>query len=144
MSKPYNDAERRRAFWKKVYCKGASDCWPWLATKDHGGYGQFNDGRQMTTAHRFAYYAIHGYLPEGLQINHKCNNPECCNPAHLYAGTASQNNYDRAAAGNYKSVRLSAEDIRLIQVLHTKGVSHRKLATLFGCSKSLIQYYLVK
>lgn len=78
-------------------------CVMWQGYKDKKGYGRLTYHRQSWGAHEFAYVAIHGSIPKGLHILHKCNNKSCWNPAHLYAGTRSQNVQDSKRAGTFRN-----------------------------------------
>ncbi|MDP8961530.1 MAG: HNH endonuclease [Actinomycetota bacterium] len=81
------EAER---FWEKVDFEGL--CWEWLGGKDTWGYGTFTDEeRRSIGAHRWAYQALVGPIPDGLTLDHLCCNPSCVNPAHLEPVTASEN-----------------------------------------------------
>lgn len=87
-------------FWNKVDCSGGEDaCWTWTAY--HGGrYGTFGIRHGTTIyAHRFAYLTEHGAIADGLSVLHGCDNPQCCNPAHLFLGTQADNMRDKAAKG---------------------------------------------
>lgn len=88
-------------FWAKVNVAGAGVCWEWTASLSaHGGYGQITAGRGvLLKAHRVAYTLANGEPPQGAFICHTCNNARCCNPAHLYAGTAQTNWDDARASG---------------------------------------------
>jgi hypothetical protein len=84
-------------FWRKIAVAGPHDCWEWMGTRDHLGYGKFSiggarkyGGREVK-AHAFAYEVIVGPIPEGLTIDHLCRNPGCVNPAHLEAVTHGEN-----------------------------------------------------
>lgn len=79
-------------FWSKVERAGPDDCWHWTASHNQRGYGTFWSGKQPTSAHRFAYELAHGPVPEGLTVDHLCNNPPCVNPAHLRTVTFAENN----------------------------------------------------
>ena len=68
-----------------------SGCWLWMASTARGGYGQFNDGTTMVRAHRFAYTAFVGEIPDGLDLDHLCRNRWCVNPDHLEPVTRSEN-----------------------------------------------------
>lgn len=87
-------------FWAKVD-KGAGDnnaCWLWTAKRNALGYGQFSD-RDLPTvmANRLAWLFVCGPIPDGLNVLHRCDNPPCCNPAHLFLGTPGDNARDRDA-----------------------------------------------
>lgn len=86
-------------FWKKVDLRGPAECWPWTACvrrKDEG-YGAFAINRKHHPASRVAWVLTNGEIPPGLNICHECDNPRCCNPAHLFLGTNQQNNDDKVA-----------------------------------------------
>lgn len=71
-------------FWKKVNKDAPGGCWLWTASCVADGYGQFNKGsKQMVRAHRFAYEACVGPIPDGLTLDHLCRVRGCVNPAHL-------------------------------------------------------------
>jgi hypothetical protein len=81
MSGPAPRPEGAR-FWEKVDRSG--DCWTWTASDNGQGYGQFylRSGRKVH-AHRYAYEAVVGPIPAGLELDHLCANPSCVNPRHL-------------------------------------------------------------
>ncbi len=70
-------------FWSKVTLAGPDECWPWLSTHNHKGYGQFMVDGKVKMAHRLAYEDRIGPIPPGLTLDHLCRNRACCNPAHL-------------------------------------------------------------
>lgn len=79
-------------FWSKVDVRGPTECWPWKASRAHG-YGQFSllPGRNVV-ASRFAWMVANGRgVTVGMKVLHSCDNPPCCNPAHLREGTQSEN-----------------------------------------------------
>lgn len=77
-------------FWEKV--EKTDSCWVWTGSKDR--YGWFRVGSKMTKAHRFSYIIHKGEIPLGMCVLHKCDNPPCVNPTHLYIGTMADNNRD--------------------------------------------------
>jgi hypothetical protein len=87
------------AFWEKVdRSSGAESCWPWTAGKTTGGYGQHRNGG----CHRIAWELVNGPIPNKLCVLHACDNPPCCNPAHLFLGTRRDNALDAADKGHKK------------------------------------------
>lgn len=91
-------------FWKNVQKAGPDECWLWLAGRTRQGYGKFTvrvdvNKERTLGAHRVAWRLTHDREPVGL-LCHRCNNPPCVNPAHLYEGTIQTNAVDRAAAGH--------------------------------------------
>lgn len=88
-------------FWSKV--NKTDTCWLWTASCD-GPYGKFKFEGKNRKAHRMSWILTHGFIPNGLQINHKeniCPNKHCVNPEHLYAGTAKENTKDMIDNGNH-------------------------------------------
>lgn len=75
-----------RRFWRNV-SKSANGCWVWNASRNSDGYGRFMYRGQRGHAHRFAYEALIGPVPDGLVIDHLCRVRHCVNPAHMEAVT---------------------------------------------------------
>lgn len=90
-------------FWSKVDIRSEDECWPWLASGLRTRYGSFSVGpknkRRQSTAHRFAWELINGDIPAGMYVCHRCDNPSCMNPNHLFLGTPSDNTRDMMAKG---------------------------------------------
>ena len=87
-------------FWEKVDRSGGTDaCWPWIGAIGVHGYGRVNlDGRSTGIASRVAWTLTFGD-PGDLGVLHRCDNPPCCNPAHLFLGTQLDNSRDMVAKG---------------------------------------------
>jgi hypothetical protein len=86
-------------FWEKVRKAGPEECWEWSGVKLPRGYGIFTIGYTKIYSHRYAWSLGNGEIPDGMYVCHKCDNPSCCNPAHLFVGTASDNNADMDRKG---------------------------------------------
>lgn len=86
-----------RRLWSKVQILGKDDCWPWLAGCSRKGYAQFWL-RRTVRASRVIYQIITGdEVPADILVCHSCDNPPCCNPAHLFLGTPKINQEDCSA-----------------------------------------------
>ena len=70
-------------------------CWVWLGAKSGGGYGNFKIRCKSFRAHRVAFRIATGPIPAGLDVLHRCDNPPCCNPEHLWLGTDVDNSADK-------------------------------------------------
>jgi len=97
-------------FWVKVDRKGprhatlGTRCWVWVAAKDKDGYGVFglSSRTKSVRAHRFSWLLAKGAVAAGLVL-HKCDNPSCVRPSHLFEGTPADNTADMLAKGRYVS-----------------------------------------
>jgi hypothetical protein len=86
-------------FWRKVARTGPAECWLWLAGRNPKGYGRFGMHGSAVFAHRQAYALTVGAIPEGMYVCHRCDNPPCCNPEHLFLGTHADNIRDMTRKG---------------------------------------------
>lgn len=90
-------------------------CWEWAGSADAKGYGRLNIGDMPTLVHRVSWEAFHGPIPNGLYVCHRCDNPKCFRPEHLFLGDQQMN-----------------MDDKMKKKRHRYGVSR---GTAHGCSK---------
>lgn len=120
-------------FWLKV-SKSPCGCWNWTAAKINSGYGVFQRSRtgltgpRQITAHRFAYEATKGPIPDGAFVLHSCDNKLCVNPAHLSLGDHGQNVAEAKARNRYISTnaRLSPDQVTAIRASRERGIDAAK------------------
>lgn len=137
-------------FWEKVDKSGGSAaCWPWTGAKDTFGYGRIWTGTRIDGANRVVWELVHGPIPDGEGhhgncVCHRCDNPACCNPAHLFLGSNAENLADmlskgRHCGGSVSKPRLSPEEVMAIRKLWEQGrFTQGALAEIFGVSKTMI------
>jgi hypothetical protein len=122
------------------------DCWEWGGSIGTYGYGQLAvGGTRPEVASRAAYMAWVGPIPEGGAICHRCDNPPCINPEHLFLGDKAVNNRDmadkrRTANGERKtSSRLTDAQVAEIRALYATGqFSQKELGARFNVSQQLV------
>jgi hypothetical protein len=142
-SGPQNLSVKDR-FWTKVKIGSKTDCWPWKMIKNDR-YGMFRFyNRRLIASHRVAYELVFGPIPDGLHVCHKCDFRPCCNPDHLFLGTAKDNLGDAMKKGRmsigerHGNAKLTDFKVRTILALLKQGVPQSKLARRFAVSQSVI------
>lgn len=151
----YTKEETIQAFFQKVSILGArhfgaSDgCWAWTASRFSGGmrYGSFYLNGKNTHAHRAAWALLRGPIPKGMCVCHRCDNPLCVNPDHLFLGTVVDNNIDRDRKGRHRTYhgsscpwsKVSVDQERQIRDLFESGrLTQSQLSNKFRVSRSVI------
>jgi hypothetical protein len=84
-------------FWSKV--SKSDGCWEWMGGKDKDGYGKITYMWRGLRAHRLSWELTYGVIPQGLDVLHRCDNPPCVRPDHLFLGTHGDNNRDMKEKG---------------------------------------------
>lgn len=142
---PYYTPQDVARFWKKV--NKTEGCWNWTAGVLKGAfpYGRFMLNKRKYLAHRLAYFFTQGFIPDDVDVLHKCDNPRCCNPDHLFLGTDIDNSRDCVAKGRHAygersgQARLSAGDVRDLRELYAIGMSFARLAPLYGVNEATVR-----
>jgi len=140
------------AFFDKVSVGGDNECWEWNASKIRG-YGSFQIHGKTKYSHILSYELFVGPVPKGLFVLHKCDNPPCVNPNHLFPGTQKQNMEDCAAKGRCERpelrgalhwcAKLEKEDVLAIRSMYAKGkYTQIQIAKLFEVSRQAVQMIL--
>lgn len=137
-------------FWERVSGTNTPEsCWEWTGPVSADGYGiveRETDDGHFNRAHRFAYYLTHGVIPPGMCVCHRCDNPRCVNPAHLFLGSARENNADRARKGRtgvnrgeaHHNAKFADAEVPRIWARLLAGESQASIAREYGVTKTLI------
>lgn len=141
-------------FWMSVDKRSSDNCWEWTTSKSHG-YGIICEGpagnctRHM--AHRLSWEIHNGPIPKGLGVLHKCDNPPCVNPDHLFLGTQRDNMYDMMNKGrgfvlpprhgsNHGMSKLDERKVLAIRDSIADGKKGKDIALDYGVTPTLISY----
>lgn len=128
-------------FWPKVDTRDENECWEWQAYRSQDGYGMIRVNHGVVErAHRVAWILTHGEIPQGKIVCHRCDNPSCCNPSHLYAGTHSDNMRDKIRRSpRDRQLKLTESEVREIRQLYAStDMLQRELAEQFSVSRAHI------
>ncbi len=142
-------------------------CWDWQASKTKDGYGQLfhtyynilkKETRKCSAAHRYSWRLHMGPIPPELEVGHRCDNPGCVNPDHLWLATHEENIRDsvqkgrwmgagnqRGAPGRSRAPRpniwmraLQPHEVREIRILKKHGYTYREIAKKYPVGKTAI------
>lgn len=144
-----------RKFWESVLVKELDECWEWRGSKDQDGYGKLHitkAGQELNLrSHRISYEIHFGSIPEDMLVCHKCDNPPCCNPKHLFLGTNQDNITDKIKKNrgthgeNHPSSKLTWRDVLKIRCLYEQNpnvnISH--LARIYGVSRMTMKHAMI-
>lgn len=130
----------------------ASGCWEWILGRDARGYGVTTLNGNHIRAHRLSWILHNGSISDGLHVLHKCDNPPCANPDHLFLGTPMDNAMDRHSKGRFglmgiasriHKAKLTFEAAEAIRREYKPNVVTRKALSLkYGIAKRNIDKIL--
>lgn len=132
-------------FWSMIDVN--KSCWEWTGRLNKYGYGQLSAGNAEILAHRAAYFLSNDSFDNSLCVLHKCDNPKCCNPSHLYQGTHAENMLDMKIKGRRKNVNTKEKNGRSkinqqiadnIRKLKKIGLRLIDISTIYSISNSSV------
>ena len=144
-------------FWEKVLVDDDDKCWEWNASKNKKGYGNFyisvgHSKDKHCLSHRMAYKFRYGDFDESLFVCHKCDNPSCVNPSHLFLGTNQDNMNDKKEKGRINgqihgeknsNAKLKEKDIiRIRKLYNPRKYTLNMLAKEYNVHHSTIGYII--
>ena len=130
-------------FWSKV--QQTDHCWMWTASKNNKGYGVLGDKPKRWLAHRLSWTLAHGDIPDTAQVLHRCDNPACVRPDHLFLGNPAINAADKISKGRHNSPRGEAKPnarltYALVAAIRQDTRSYSVIASEYGVSKGAIKH----
>jgi len=147
----FTSADFIKSFHSKYEKNTRNGCWEWFAAKDVHGYGRIGTvDKKIEVASRFSWRIHHGDIPSKMCVCHKCDNPCCVNPEHLFLGTYQDNALDSKRKGrsskppvhegaSHHRAKLNERQVLEIRSLYrTKRYSQRALGRKFGMHQTVV------
>lgn len=118
-----------------------SGCWEWQHAKDARGYGKISILNVSWRTHRYAYQYYKGDIGE-LNVLHKCDNPPCCNPDHLFLGNTYENAIDMLKKGRGGTTKLTVKNVFEIRELAALGMPRIVISEYLGIKRRTVDNVL--
>jgi hypothetical protein len=115
-----------------------TNCWEWLGLKSKDGYGKVSQNSRTYSVHRLVYSLINGEIPKEVFVCHRCDNPSCCNPEHLFLGNHQENMDDMYSKGRGAFCRIESKQKQEIIDMLSSGMSRKTIAAKLGVSVTTI------
>lgn len=128
----------------------ATGCMEWTRSVDRDGYGYIWVGEKLRRAHQVAYERARGPIPKGKWVLHRCDNPKCANPKHLFLGDNKTNVADKVAKGRHAygerggRAKLCEEQVICIRTEYAKGERQVDLAKRYGVHQTQISLIVTR
>ena len=136
-----SESDKQR-FWSKVNIKGVDECWEWIASKCSSGYGNFRLQGKIEGSHRISYFLEHRQFDKSLCVLHKCDNPSCVNPKHLFLGTNKENHNDMAKKDRGTKFSDKSDILLAAELYYDDELTLQEIADNLGCDNSTIGRWL--
>jgi hypothetical protein len=144
----YTRTPSEERFWRFVApIMDDRGCWEWVGTLKPNGYGLFSfHGGGRANAHRYSWVLHFGPIPDGLYVCHRCDNPSCVRPEHLFLGTARDNMQDASRKGRIQhlhgersgSHKLTSAAVVDIRARVASGEMQKTLADEYGVAHNTV------
>jgi len=137
------DSVKRRFF---LYADVKDGCWGWKASFRPSGYGGLWVNNKNYSINRISWILHFGTIPEGLFVLHKCDNPVCANPNHLFLGTMMDNSKDKISKGRSNcNKKLSQDQINdIIKRSFELNECQKQIASLYSITPQAVRYVIKK
>lgn len=116
----------KERFWARV--KTTDGCWLWVGNRGREGYGSIWVHGRAVRVHRFSWELHYGTIPHGMYVCHRCDNPSCVNPLHLFLGTHLDNMRDKMSKGRWRGHKICGEAHWNTKIGYKRAAEIRELA----------------